>query len=217
MSRSRKPRPPSWAPPLCVALLWTILRLALPAVLAPATAVAAPPAAALLNDSLTLRDGSTFRCRVMEVDARRVLVEREDGRQSSIPRPDVVRIEFGLAPPPPIVARVHVDEADDIVRIKLDGKEVAPPATLRAGWFDLVPLLRDGPNVVEAEVENRSGSWAYRWVIEAGSQKEVFACGLAGRAGCRDDGREGHERGTFPAGRIYLYVHRDAGEVTLQR
>ena len=198
MSRSRKATRVLVA--LAVVMLVSLVR------------AAAPP-----QDKVTLRDGSTFACRVLELDARRALVEREGGAQQSIARAELVRIEFGQTPAVKIVARVHVVEADDIVRIKLDGREVASPAELRAGWVDLVPLLADGPNVLEAEVENHSGPWAYRWTIEAGADKATFACGLAGKTGCRENGASGQEKGNMPAGRVYIYVHRDSGEVTLQK
>ncbi len=192
--------------------------LAVRAALAAAVLLAAPArAAAPTPDTVTLRDGSAVPCRVVALDDRHLVVAKGDGTQQSFARAEVVRIDLGQAPPPPIVARLHVDASDDVVRVRLDGREIATPAELRAGWIDLAPLLREGPNVIEAEVENRGGVWAYRWTIEAGGRRETFACGLANTAGCRENGTTGKEKGVFPAGKLYVYVHRDAGEVTLQR
>lgn len=176
-----------------------------------------PASAAPAPDRVALRRGGEIRCRVLALDERQLVVEREDGRRENLPRADVLRIELGETAVKPIVARVHVVEGDDVVRLLLDGREIASPAELRAGWVDLAPLLREGPNVITAEVENRSGPWAYRWTLEAGAQRETFACGLANRAGCRQRGGNGMEQGTFPAGSAYLYVHRNAGEVVIQR
>ncbi len=189
----------------------------LAAVTAAALLVPAAHALAPTPDTVTLRDGSAVPCRVLVLDDRRLLVAKDDGGQQSIPRADVVRIDFGQAAPPPIAARLHVDAGDDLVRVRLDGREIATPAELRAGWIDLAPLLRDGPNVIEAEVENGGGVWAYRWTIEAGGRRETFACGLVNAAGCRENGATGKEKGVFPAGKLYVYVHRDVGEVSLQR
>jgi len=66
-------------------------------------------------------------------------------------------------------------------------------------------------------VTNNAGPWAYRWTVEAGAQKETFACGLAAKTGCRRDGGNGLERGTFEAGKIWIYVRRTAGEAVLQK
>ncbi len=188
--------------------------LALVLTLAPAPARAAAP----VPDTVTLRDGGELRCRVLSVDANKVLVEKDDGAQQALPRVQVQRIEFGeAAVAPPIVARVRVLEGDDVVRILLDGTEVASAAALRAGWVDLAPLLKEGPNRLVAEVRNDGGVWAYRWIVEGGTKKEVFACGLANRSGCREQGGDGLEKGTFPAGNVWIYVHRSAGDVTLQR
>lgn len=216
MSRTRELRLPTLRAIRALRPIGVCLALA---ALAPTPFVLAPAARAVasLPDVVTLRDGSEVRCRVLEVDARRVLVESEAGAQVPYPRADVVRIEFGQAAPPPIVARVKVVDADDDLRLYLDGAEIGTPAELRGAGFDLAPLLREGPNVLEARVTNDSGTWAYRWTLEAGAHREVFSCGLAFKSGCRQGGRSGSERGTFEAGKVYLYVHRSSGEVKVQK
>ena len=106
--------------------------------------------------------------------------------------------------------------ADDLVRIFLDGEEIADPAKTQTEWIELGPLLAEGANLIEAEVENQAGTWAYQWILDAGEQKETFACGVRGKVGCRRDGMLGTEQGTFAAGRVWLYLDRASGEIELQ-
>lgn len=171
--------------------------------------------AALCADLLVLRDGSEVRGRLVQVDAHRVLFAREEGGEVSFSRARVARIEFGEAPAS-LRARVHVLEGDDEVRLFLDGAELAAPATLEKGWFDLAPLLKDGPHQLTAEVTNRTAFWAYRWVLEAGTETFDFACGLARKSGCTAGGRDPREKGTMPAGKAWLFVHRESGEIRVE-
>lgn len=174
-------------------------------------------AAAPAPDKVLLRDGSEIPCRLISVDDRQVLIERGNGDQSRFDRKDVRRIEFGEVEVPRIVARVRVFDGDDQLRLILDGLEVAKPDVLRTGWVDLAPLLKDGANLLTAEVLNEKGTWSYRWVLEAGTAREVFACGLPGKTGCTQDGFIGRETGTLPAGKVWIFVHRSSGEIRVQR
>jgi hypothetical protein len=167
-------------------------------------------------DRIVLADGSEYAGRVVALDAHTLAIEI-DGARRTFPRREVRRIELGDALAPPLVARVKVAEADDELRLLLDGKELAPPAQLRAEWFDLAPLLGDGPHHLTAELTNRRGTRAWRWVLEAGGKKESFACGLVGRSGCTADGREAEAQGTFPAGGVWLYVKLSEGRIELER
>ncbi len=107
--------------------------------------------------------------------------------------------------------------ADDEVRIFIDGQEIATPRELEAGWVDISSLVRDGANEITAEVENRRGVWAYRWVLEAGGEKTTFECGRANRNGCTAGGLDPGEIGVHSAGSAWLYVHRETGEAKVQR
>ncbi len=167
-------------------------------------------------DRVTLADGSELAGRVVSLDAF-VLVVEVEGARRTVQRREVRRIEFGDAPPPPLVARVKVAEADDAVRLLLDGEEIAPPAQLRAEWFDLMTLLDDGPHHLTAEVVNQRGMRAWRWVLEVGGKKETFACGLTGRSGCTADGKPADAQGTFPAGGVWLHVKLSEGIIELER
>jgi hypothetical protein len=206
MSRSRKRTP---------------LRAARLALLAAAAFLAAPAAAAAddarpAGDRVALADGSELSGRVVSLDAHALVIE-VDGARRTVPRRDVLRIELGEAPPPPLVVRVKVAEADDEIRLLLDEREIASPAQLRAEWFDLAPLLGDGAHHLTAEVTNRRGLRAWRWVLEAGGKKETFACGLTGRSGCTADGRPADAQGTFPAGGVWLYVKQAEGRIEIER
>jgi hypothetical protein len=106
--------------------------------------------------------------------------------------------------------------ADDEVTLKLDGIVIASPAEARAGWIDLAQRLADGANHLTAELRNTAGTWAYRWVLEAGSETRSFSCGMPGRSGCRRGGTTGLERGSFAAGGVWIYYHRETGELALQ-
>ncbi len=167
-------------------------------------------------DRVVLADGSEYTGRVVTLDAHTLAIE-VDGARRTFPRRDVRRIELGDAPSTALVARVKVAEADDELRLMLDGKELAPPAQLRAEWFDLAPLLGDGPHHLTAELTNRRGMRAWRWVLEAGGKKESFACGLVGRSGCTADGQTAEAQGTFPAGGVWLYVKLSEGRIELER
>ncbi len=167
-------------------------------------------------DLVVLVDGSEVNCRVLGLDAKLLTIEREDGRHEKIAREKLVSITFGEGEAAPISARVRVLAADDLVRIYLNGQEVASAAELRAGWVDLAPLLGEGPNELYAEVSNETNLWAYRWVLEANGRRETFQCGLVHKSGCRAEGRSDRALGTFPAGRAWLYVHRRSGEVTIE-
>jgi hypothetical protein len=206
MSRSRKRTP----------ILGAALALGLAA--AGALAAHASPAAEARDtaDRVTLADGSELVGRVVSLDAY-VLVVEVEGARRTVQRRDVRRIEFGDAPPPPLVARVKVAEADDAVRLLLDGEEIAPPAQLRAEWFDLMTLLDDGPHHLTAEVVNQRGMRAWRWVLEVGGKKETFACGLTGRSGCTADGKPADAQGTFPAGGVWLHVKLSEGIIEFER
>ena len=206
MSRSR-----NRAPIFCE---WLALGVIAAIAFAPREALAAEtrPTA----DRVTLADGSEILGRVVSLDAH-VLVVEVEGARRTVPRREVLRIELGEAPPPPLVARVKVAEADDEIRLLLDGEEIAPPAQLRAEWFDLMTLLGDGPHHLTAEVVNQRGLRAWRWVLEAGGKKETFACGLTGRSGCTVDGKPADAQGTFPAGGVWLYVKLSEGTIELER
>lgn len=171
--------------------------------------------AALAADVLVLKDGSEIKGKLVDVDAHRVLFQHEDGRQEPFPRSRVARIEFG-SEPIPLRVRVRVDDADDEVHLFLDGTEIGTPSQLEKGWFDLSPLLQDGPHQLTGEVANKTAFWAYRWVLEAGGQSFAFACGLAHKSGCTTGGRDPREQGTMPAGKAWLFVHRDTGEVRVE-
>lgn len=175
-----------------------------------ASAIAAP------LDRVTLRSGEQIEGRVLSLDARTLRVEI-GSRAQEIARAEVERIDLGEAPPLPIEARVRVIESDDEVRLFLDGAELAPAAQLKGEWFDLAPLLGDGPHHLTALVINRRGPRAWRWVLEAAGQREVFACGLAGKTGCEADGRGPSEIGHFPAGGAQIYVTRHEGRVEVVR
>jgi hypothetical protein len=194
-----------------------LLALGLAAAIASAQHVAPAAEVRAAADRVTLADGSEFAGRVVSLDAHALVIEI-GGARRTIARADVRRIELGeTAPPPPLVARVKVADADDEVRLLLDGKEIAPPAQLRAEWFDLTPLLGDGPHRLTAEVTNRRGLRAWRWLLEAGGKKETFACGLTGHSGCTADGRAADAQGTFPAGGVWLYVKLSEGRIELER
>jgi hypothetical protein len=187
------------------------------AVLLAACVAALGGAVAAELDLVILRDGSEIECRVVELDRDRLTVEIPNDRRRSYAREDVEAIEFGDPAPPKLRARVQVMESDDEVRLYLDGREVAPPSELEAGWFDLGPLLGEGANQLTAEVTSRRGYWAYRWVLEVEGRRETFACGIPNKSGCNRDGRSGKEHGTFPAGSIWLYVDRRSGSVEIGR
>lgn len=206
MSHSGKRTPAVAA--ACASALVVVLLALVPL----ARAGQAPPTV----DRVVLVDGSEYTGRVVALDAHTLAIEI-DGARRTFPRRDVRRIELGDAPPPPLVARVKIAEADDELRLLLDGKEVAPPAQLRAEWFDLAPLLGDGPHHLTAELTNRRGTRAWRWVLEAGGKKESFACGLVGRSGCTADGQKADAQGTFPAGGVWLYVKLSEGRIEIER
>ncbi len=167
-------------------------------------------------DLIVLKDGSEYEGMVIELDRRRLIFEHDDGERETFPFSSLERIEFGEEESPPLHARVRVHGADDEVVIFVDGTAVASAAELRAGWIDISPLLATGTSEVRAEVVNRNGPWAYRWTLEAGTQKKTFACGLVGKSGCRKDGGTGREKGTFSAGRALLFVHRSSAEAEIQ-
>lgn len=198
--------------PILGALLALGVLAAIPS--APRAALAEEARAAA--DRVTLADGSELLGRVVSLDAH-VLVVEVEGARRTVARRDLLRIELGEAPPPPLVARVKVAEADDEVRLLLDGEDIAPPAQLRAEWFDLMSLLDDGPHHLTAEVVNQRGIRAWRWVLEVGGKKETFACGLTGRSGCTADGRPADAQGTFPAGGVRLYVKLSEGTIEVER
>jgi hypothetical protein len=206
MSRSRNRAP----------LLGALLALGVVAAIASAMQGSFAAEARDAADHVTLADGSELAGRVVSLDAH-VLVVEVDGARRTIRRREVRRIELGDAPPPPLVARVKVAEADDEVRLLLDGEEIAPPAQLRAEWFDLMTLLDDGPHHLTAEVVNQRGMRAWRWVLEVGGTKETFACGLTGRSGCTADGKPADAQGTFPAGGVWLHVRLSEGLIELER
>lgn len=192
-------------------VLWTVL-ISLVFLCGPVDRAAAPT-----PDKVLLKDGSEILCRLISVDDRQVLIERGNGDQSRFDRKDVRRIEFGEIEVPRIVARVRVFDGDDQLHLTLDGIEIARPDVLRTGWVDLAPLLKDGANLLTAEVSNEKGTWSYRWVLEAGTAREVYACGLAGKAGCTQDGFIGRETGRLPAGKAWIFIHRSSGEIRVQR
>ncbi|UCF67022.1 MAG: hypothetical protein JSV80_14750 [Acidobacteriota bacterium] len=169
-------------------------------------------------DLIVLRDGSEIRGRLLSVDLDRALIEEESGFQRSVPRRDLARIEFGEPEPAPALrVRVRVYEADDAVQLFLNDEPIAEPATLAREWFDLGPLLGEGSHRLRAEVINDSSVWAYRWVLEIEGQRHTFACGLERKSGCRENGATGLERGTMPAGAVWLYVDRREGRVDITR
>ncbi len=190
----------------------------LPAALAIAVLLlAVVPVTSASTDRVVLRDGSELSGYVLSLDRELLVVELPGDERREIPRREVARIELGEEELPPLDAKVRVLAADDEVHLYLDGREVAAPAELEAEWFDLAPLLADGANELTAEVVNVSGPWAYRWVLRAGGKKYTFACGLAGKSGCRrGKGATGRERGTFFAGRAWLYVHRTDGTIEVE-
>ena len=168
-------------------------------------------------DRVVLRDGSELAGWVVSLDRELLVMELPGDERREIPRREVARIELGEEELPPLRARVRVYAADDEVHLYLDGREIASPGELAAGWFDLAPLLADGTNELTAEVVNVSGPWAYRWVLDVGGKRTTFACGLAGKSGCRrGEGATGRERGTFFAGRAWLYVHRADGSIDVE-
>ncbi len=175
------------------------------------------PVARASADRVVLRDGSELSGYVVSLDRELLVMELPGDERREIPRREVARIEFGEEELPPLDATVRVLSADDEVHLYLDGREVAAPAELEAEWFDLAPLLADGTNELTAEVVNVSGPWAYRWVLRVGGKKYTFACGLAGKSGCRrGEGATGREKGTFFAGRAWLYVHRADGTIDVE-
>jgi hypothetical protein len=174
-------------------------------------------AAAAELDLVILRDGSEIECRVVELSRDRLTVDTPDDRRRTYAREEVEAIEFGDPAPPKLRARVQVMEADDEVRLYLDGEEIASPSELEAGWFDLDPLLGEGANRLRAEVTSRRGYWAYRWVLEVQGERETFSCGIPNKSGCTRDGTSGKEHGTFPAGSVWLYVDRRSGSVDVDR
>ncbi len=186
---------------------WVLLLFAL---VLPATVLAE-------MDQVTLRDGSEIVCRVLDLSKQRLTIEHEDGGHETIPRSSVAAIRFGEDVLPPIKVRVRVFGADDKVRIYVDGDEVASPGELKAGWVDLGPFLHDGANEINAEVENERNVWAYRWVLEAGTQRETFQCGIPRKSGCRAEGRSDRAFGVFPAGRAWIYVHHREGTAEIER
>ncbi len=169
--------------------------------------------AALAEDVVVLRDGGEVRGKLLSLDEHRAVVERQDGRRTTIPRREIRRIEFGEEERPSLKVLVTVRAADDTLELLLDGRRVASPEELRDGWVDIGPLLADGANLVEAVVHNESGTWAYSWVIDLGGKRVSLSCGQRGRKGCTKAGRSGHERGRLPGGKVWLYVDRAAGTV----
>lgn len=167
-------------------------------------------------DRVFLRGGGEIDCRVVSLDGRYLKIEEPGSRQRTIAREEVEAIEFGAPDPPAISVRVMVLDADDQVQLYLDGKEIASPAALEAGWVDLAPLLRDGGNHLTAEVSNEKAEWAYRWAVEVNGKRHAFACGIPHRSGCKDQGGSGKERGTFPAGSVWLFVDRATGKVEVR-
>jgi hypothetical protein len=167
-------------------------------------------------DRVFLRGGGEIACRVVSLDGRYLKIEEPGSRQRAISREEVEAIEFGAPDPPEISVRVMVLDADDQVRLYLDGEEIASPAALEAGWIDLAPLLRDGGNQLTAEVSNAKNEWAYRWAVEVNGKRHAFACGIPHRSGCKDQGGTGTERGTFPAGSVWLFVDRASGKVEVR-
>ena len=171
-----------------------------------------------LADRVILADGSVYEGRLLSVDENWALIRLEDGSEERLPRGELERIEFEPEEEvvPEIRVRVRVRVADDLVRLLLDGEEIADPARTQTEWIDLAPLLAEGANLLEAEVENEAGTWSYQWVLDAGALKETFACGVRGKVGCRRDGMLGTEQGTFGAGRVWIYYDRATGELELQ-
>jgi hypothetical protein len=168
-------------------------------------------------DLVILRDGSEIECRVVELDRDRLTVETADDRLEYYSRDELRAIEFGDPAPPELRARVQVLDADDEVRLYLDGQELASPSELEAGWFDLGPHLAQGANHLTAEVTNNRNVWAYRWIVEVEGKRHTFSCGIPRKSGCREQGGSGKEHGTFPAGGLWLYVDRSIGSVEVGR
>ncbi|RMG46033.1 MAG: hypothetical protein D6718_06300 [Acidobacteria bacterium] len=181
-----------------------------------AVILAAAPAAAA--DLVVLRDGSEIEGHVVLVDETRAVIRLPEGRERVVARKELARIEFGEEPEIPLPrVRVRVLDADDEVHLYLDDEEIAPPAQLLGEWVDLGPRLREGANHITAEVRNETSVWAYRWVIDVGGRRYTFACGLARKSGCREEGHTGREVGTMPAGSAWLYVDRESGTVEVER
>jgi hypothetical protein len=174
-------------------------------------------ASAVELDLVILRDGSEIECRVVELDRDRLKIEMPDDRVRHISRDELRAIEFGDPAPPELRAKAQVLEADDEVRLYLDGVELASPSELEAGWFDLGPHLAEGANQLTAEVTNNRGVWAYRWIVEVEGERYSFSCGIPNKSGCREQGGTGKERGTFPAGSLWLYVDRATGSIDVDR
>lgn len=185
-----------------LAVLW------LSAAIAAAFAVAA--------DLVVLRDGSEMTGTVISVDSHRVVLERDGGRRTTIPRREVARIEFGVEPPAPLRVTVSVREADDRLELLLDGRPVAPYEELRAGRVDIGPRLDDGAHLLEAVVINEDGPWSYSWTVDLGERRISLACGRRGRASCVKPGHGAQDTGRLPGGKVWLYVDRDAGTVEAQ-
>lgn len=169
-----------------------------------------------LADRIILVDGSVIEGHLVSVDENRAVIRLDDGSEERVPRGELAGIEFEERKQPEIRVRIRVRVADDLVRLYLDGAEIADPARTQTEWIELGPLLAEGANLIEAEVENQAGTWAYQWMLDAGEQKETFACGVRGKVGCRRDDMLGTELGTFPAGRVWLYLDRASGEIELQ-
>ena len=167
------------------------------------------------EELIVLRDGSELRGRLIEVTLDHAALEVAGGGRQLIPRRNVARIEFGESVAPTIRARVRVAEADDEVQLYLDGAALGTTAELRAGWIDLASKLKQGANQITAEVSNTGGQWAYRWIVEAGGETKTLSCGLPGRSGCKRDGGSGFEKGTVPAGKVWIYYHQETGELKL--
>ncbi|MFN7966945.1 MAG: hypothetical protein U0V87_14780 [Acidobacteriota bacterium] len=167
------------------------------------------------DDLVVLRDGSELHGRLIAVTLDHASLEVAGGGRQLIPRRNVARIEFGETVAPVVRARVRVAEADDEVQLYLDGTPLGTPAELRAGWIDLSAKLKQGANQLTAEVINNGGQWAYRWVVEAGGDSKALSCGLPGRSGCKRAGTTGFERGTFPAGKVWVYYQQETGELKL--
>lgn len=172
-------------------------------------------ASVLAADLVVLRDGSEFSGRLIEVDAQRAVIEVEGGVRKSVDRHQLLRVEFGELPHPPLQVRVKVADADDLVVLALDNVPLGTAAELKAQWVDLGPKLKEGANLLTASVENAAGSWAYRWLMEVGKERKTYACGIAKQVGCKRAGGSGQERGTFEVGRIWLYVRHETGEVKI--
>jgi hypothetical protein len=167
-------------------------------------------------DLVVLRDGSEFEGKLVSVDRSRAVLEFSDGSRETFERAELARIEFGEEELPDLFARVLVQDSDDVLRLFLNGEEVAAPADLEGRWFDLAPLLIEGANLLTAEVENQAGTWSYRWLVQAGKDRASMTCGLRGKSGCTRLGGNGREQGTMPAGKVWIYVERSAGEAVIE-